>query len=203
VSWSNLATSSQITVTPAVCLLPYRSVSPRPTVHTEHTDRSFPSDSASGSIHLGFTWTHLPFQHRKKSVHLYSVLEYRCLSLYALPLSALSHIAVLFQYHEHQYPIRGHGRSCHAGPLSCARSFTDLPHHFDSRDYKLRPLMPYHSENTRACCTFPLYVPIRRNSPPRIPTVTYTQSLNCSIISYVRPHARVLQKQMYLEINQL
>jgi hypothetical protein len=28
---------------------------------------------------------------------------------------------VLFQYHEeHQYRIRGHGRSCRAGPLSCA-----------------------------------------------------------------------------------
>jgi hypothetical protein len=27
---------------------------------------------------------------------------------------------VLFQYHEHQYPIRGCGRSCRADPLSCA-----------------------------------------------------------------------------------
>jgi hypothetical protein len=64
--------------------------------------------------------------------------------------------AVLFQYHkEHQYPIRGHGRSCRAGPLSCARSFTDSPHHFDSGDYKLRPLMVYRSENTREF-TFPV-----------------------------------------------
>jgi hypothetical protein len=65
--------------------------------------------------------------------------------------------AVLFQYHEeHQYSIRGHGRSCYAGPLSCARSFTDSPHHFDSRDYKLRSLTVYCSENLRECYTFPV-----------------------------------------------
>jgi hypothetical protein len=46
--------------------------------------------------------------------------------------------------HLHQYPIRGHGRSCRACPLSCARSFTDSPRYFDSGDYKLR----------RACYTF-------------------------------------------------
>jgi hypothetical protein len=35
-----------------------------------------------------------------------------------------------------------------------ARSFTDSPHHFDSRSYKLRPFMVHHSENTRACRTY-------------------------------------------------
>jgi hypothetical protein len=56
---------------------------------------------------------------------------------------------VLFQYHEehNKYPIRENGRSCHAGPLSCARSFTESPHHCDSGDYKLRLLMVFHSEN--------------------------------------------------------
>jgi hypothetical protein len=35
---------------------------------------------------------------------------------------------ISFQYHEaRQYPIRRHGRSCYACPLSCARSFTDSP----------------------------------------------------------------------------
>jgi hypothetical protein len=63
---------------------------------------------------------------------------------------------VLFQYHEeHQYPIRGHGRIGCTGPLTCMRSFTDLPHHFDSGDYKLRPLMMYHSENPQTCYIFP------------------------------------------------
>jgi hypothetical protein len=68
--------------------------------------------------------------------------------------------AVLFQYHkEHQYPIRGHGNSCQTvlHPLSCAGSFTDSPHHFDSGDYKLRPLMVYHSKNLRAFIRFPFY----------------------------------------------
>jgi hypothetical protein len=65
--------------------------------------------------------------------------------------------AVLFQYHEeHQYPIRGHGRSYRSGPLRCARSFTDSPHHFDSECYKLRPLIAYHSENERAFYTSPV-----------------------------------------------
>jgi hypothetical protein len=64
----------------------------------------------------------------------------------------------LFQYHEeHQYPVRGHDRSCRVGPLSCARSFTDSPHHFDSGDYKFWPLVVYHSENPRACYTSPFY----------------------------------------------
>jgi hypothetical protein len=64
---------------------------------------------------------------------------------------------VLFQYHEeYQYPIRGHGRTCHAAPLSCASSFTDSPQHFDSWYYKLTPLMTYHSQNPRTCYTFPV-----------------------------------------------
>jgi hypothetical protein len=62
-----------------------------------------------------------------------------------------------FECHEeHQYSIRGHDNSCRASAQSCARSFTDSPHHFDSWDYKLRPLMVHHSENTRACYTFPV-----------------------------------------------
>jgi hypothetical protein len=66
--------------------------------------------------------------------------------------------ALLFQYYdEHQYPIRGHGRSCRACPMSCARSCTDSPHHFDSGYYKLRPDMEYHSENSRAFIRLPFY----------------------------------------------
>lgn len=30
-------------------------------------------------------------------------------------------------HEKHQYPILSHCRSCHVGPLSCARSFTGLP----------------------------------------------------------------------------
>jgi hypothetical protein len=64
---------------------------------------------------------------------------------------------VLFQYHEeHQYPICGHSKSYHTSPLSCVCSFTDSPHHFDLRDYKLRPLMSYHSENPWSCYMFPV-----------------------------------------------
>jgi hypothetical protein len=44
--------------------------------------------------------------------------------------------AVLFHYHgKHQYPIRGHSKSCCAGPLSCAHSFADSPHHFEGLSY--------------------------------------------------------------------
>jgi hypothetical protein len=65
--------------------------------------------------------------------------------------------AVSFQYHEeHQYPICSHSRSYRAGPLSCEHSFTDSPHHFDSKDYKLRPLMVHHSENPWTCYMFPV-----------------------------------------------
>jgi hypothetical protein len=65
---------------------------------------------------------------------------------------------VLFLYHEeHQCPICSHDRSCHACPLSCICSFTDLPHHFDSGNYKLRSLMVYHSENPWAFIHFPFY----------------------------------------------
>jgi hypothetical protein len=101
------------------------------------------------------------------SSHLISISEIWCFIVYlgiaqmtlvirafAFPCFRIS--AVLFQYHEHQYPIRGYGRSCRAGPLSCSRSFTDSSHHMDSGDYKLRPLMVYDSENTRACYTFPV-----------------------------------------------
>jgi hypothetical protein len=109
-----------------------------------------------------FTFLLLPRRH-SSGVSIptsYSVgLKYMQLLLYALSLSAFSLSAfslsaVLFQYHkEHQYPIHGHGRSCRACPLSCARSFTDSPRHFDSTDYKLRPLMVYHLEDPRTCHT--------------------------------------------------
>jgi hypothetical protein len=70
---------------------------------------------------------------------------HRWILLYALPLSMFLISTVLFQYHEeHQYLIHGHGRSYHAGPLSC--SFTNSPHYFDSGNCELRPLMVYHSE---------------------------------------------------------
>jgi hypothetical protein len=79
---------------------------------------------------------------------------------------------LLFHYHgEHQYPIRGHGRSCCAGPMSCARSFTDSPNHFDYGDCKSRPLMVNHSENPRAFIrsrfyAFLMYAVISRNATP-------------------------------------
>jgi hypothetical protein len=82
--------------------------------------------------------------------------------------------AVLFQCHEeHQYPIRGHGRSCRADSLSCARSFTDSPHHFDFGNYKSKPLMLHHSENARAYYTFPILrvFDIRDDSQERNPRV--------------------------------
>jgi hypothetical protein len=57
---------------------------------------------------------------------------------------------VLFQYYaEHQYPIRGQVRSCHACLLSCARNFTASFLHYDSGNYKWRPVMVYHSDNSR------------------------------------------------------
>jgi hypothetical protein len=78
--------------------------------------------------------------------------------------------AVLFQCHgDHQYLIRGHGRSCRAVPLSCARSFTDSSRHFDSADHRLRPVMVHHSENQRTCFpfyAFSVYAAISRNATP-------------------------------------
>jgi hypothetical protein len=80
--------------------------------------------------------------------------------------------AYLFPYHEdHQTLIGGHDRSCRAGPLSCARSFTDSSQYFDSGHYKLRPLMVDHSENTRTFVRFPfnalfIHAAIRRNAKP-------------------------------------
>jgi hypothetical protein len=88
---------------------------------------------------------------------------------------------VLFQYHEeHQYRIRGYCRSCRAGALSCACSFTDSPHHFDFRDYKLRPLIMHQSENPRACYTVSRFTRSRYTrrfagmQPPCITRVTCT-----------------------------
>jgi hypothetical protein len=101
------------------------------------------------------------------------MIMYKWLWSYALSLSAFSHIrGVLFQYHEeHQYPIRGHGRSCRAGPLSCARSFTESPHHLDYGYYKLRSLIVYHSENLQGFIlfqfyAFSIYAAIRRKATP-------------------------------------
>jgi hypothetical protein len=96
---------------------------------------------------------------------------------------------VLFQYHEeHQYPIHSHGRSCCAGLPSCARSFTDLLHHFDSGNYKLRPLMVYHSENSWAyhiypvLCIFYIHGNSQEHNPPRITRVTCTLKFQrCSL----------------------
>jgi hypothetical protein len=55
-----------------------------------------------------------------------------------------------------------------AAQAHCAHSFTDLPHHFDSGDYKLRPLMVYRSENSRAFpfYAFSIHAAIRRNATP-------------------------------------
>jgi hypothetical protein len=62
---------------------------------------------------------------------------------------------ILYQYHEnHQYPIRGHDKGCHAEPLNCS------PQHFHSADYKLRLLMVHHSENPWAFYVLP-FVDIR------------------------------------------
>jgi hypothetical protein len=95
----------------------------------------------------------------------------------------LFHIsAVLFQYHEeHQYPIRGHVRNCRAGPLSCARSFSDSPHHFDFGDCKLRPLMVCHSEDARAYYTFSVlrFFDTRGNSHERNPPAMSHLYLRC------------------------
>jgi hypothetical protein len=126
---------------------------------------------------------------------------YRWLSLYAFSLSA-----VLFQYHEeHQFPIRGHGRSCRAGPLG----YTDSPHHFDTGDYKLRPLMAYHSENTRACYTFPFYgfsihAVIRRKAYPAynerylycLPTRRSDVKADCNFCSLL-----VCSRQLWCRLN--
>jgi hypothetical protein len=110
---------------------------------------------------------------------------YKCLSKNALSLSA-----ILFQCHEkHQYPIRDHGKSCRAGPLSCARSFTDSLHHVDSGGYKFRPLMVYHSENIRACYTFLILrvFDTRGNSQERyLPRITrVTCSYKMASISFI------------------
>jgi hypothetical protein len=106
---------------------------------------------------------------------------------FSVTLFSFSLSAWLFQYHEeHQYPIRGHGRSCRAGPLSCARSFTYSPHHFDSGDYKFRPLMVFHPENALACCTFPVLrlFDINDDTQERNPRV-YRESPVC--VRAVRP----------------
>jgi hypothetical protein len=98
---------------------------------------------------------------------------YRWLWLYALSLSAFSHNIIMRSFSILSY------RSYRAGPLSCARSFTDSPHHFDSMDYRLRPVLVNHSENTRIFIRFPfyafsIYAAIRRDATPRITTVTCT-----------------------------
>jgi hypothetical protein len=86
--------------------------------------------------------------------------------------------AVLSQYHEEQYPICGHDRSCHAGPLSCTHSFTGSPHLLDAGDFKLRPL--YYSENPWAfiCFQFSIYAAICRNATP-----AYDKSYVCDCLA--------------------
>jgi hypothetical protein len=101
--------------------------------------------------------------------------------LYALSLSAFSHMLGFITVSWDQYPIRGHGRSCRAGPLSCARSFTDPPHRFDSGDCKLSPLTVHHSGNTRAFIRFTFYAfsinaAIHRNATPPPPPPAYNES---------------------------
>jgi hypothetical protein len=109
------------------------------------------------SVLLPCTGRDLPFKeshHMAKGIHSFIQLTFIICAF----VSAFRTSAVLFQYHEeHQYPIRGHGRNCRAGPLSYARSFTNSPHHFHSGDYKLRPLMVYHTKNIRASIRFPFY----------------------------------------------
>jgi hypothetical protein len=46
-------------------------------------------------------------------------------------------------------PVTRYSRAYCAGPLSCALSPTNSPRHFDSGDYKLRPLVVYHAGNPR------------------------------------------------------
>jgi hypothetical protein len=70
----------------------------------------------------------------------------------------------------------GHSRSCRADALSCARSFTDSPHHFDSGDYKLRPpwriTQKIHGHITRfPSYAFSILTAIRRNA-----TAAYNES---------------------------
>jgi hypothetical protein len=78
--------------------------------------------------------------------------------------------ALLFQCHdEHKFPIRGHGRTHRKGRLSCARTFAHSPHHSDSGDYRLIPLMVNNSEIHRHVTRFPfyafsIYAAIRRNA---------------------------------------
>jgi hypothetical protein len=89
--------------------------------------------------------------------------------------------AVLFQYHEeHQNRIRGQVRSCRGGPLSCARSFTDSPHHFDSADYKKKGLswcitQKIHRHVKRfSFYAFSIHAAIHRNATPE-----YNESRLC------------------------
>lgn len=58
------------------------------------------------------------------------------------------------------------GRRCHADALSCACIFGDSRHHFDSRYYKLSPLMVSHSENTRTFIRLPFYAWSRKLGSP-------------------------------------
>jgi hypothetical protein len=55
-----------------------------------------------------------------------------------------------------------------AGPLGCARSFIGSPHHFDSEEYKLRPLVASLRKFT-SVCIFPVLsvFDIRGNSQER------------------------------------
>jgi hypothetical protein len=55
-----------------------------------------------------FTFIRTKFMEQSTGDSRYTRYRYPCFRKYA----------VIFQYHEeHQYPVRGHGRCCRAGPL--------------------------------------------------------------------------------------
>jgi hypothetical protein len=101
----------------------------------------------------------------------YKNMHCRWFSLYMLLLFAFSpfhsFISVSWEASIY-YPL-------HAGPLSCACSFTDSLHHFDSGDYKLRPLMVHHSEILQACYTSPFSRVFDIHSDSRNVTPTYNE----------------------------
>jgi hypothetical protein len=90
--------------------------------------------------------------------------------------------ASLFQYHEeHQYPIHSHSRSCCAGSLNCTHSFTHIPHPFESRDYKLRPVIAYHCDNPETCYIFAVLCIFSMCSNSCVMRVIYTVDFDFNI----------------------
>lgn len=83
--------------------------------------------------------------------------------------------AVFFQCHQkHHCPVRSHGRSCCAGPLSCARGFTDWPPPFWFRGQQIKASHDVSVRNPRACFTFPVlyFFDTRRFAGTRAPRTT-------------------------------